>query len=127
MHPRTRAAMHRFQLALPEGIRALDPLGYLAFVGLIERARLVLSDSGGVQEEASVLGTPCLTLRENTERPITIELGTNVVVGTDPIRVVEAGRAALSGGARPASIPLWDGQAATRIAQVLLDHFRRGA
>lgn len=119
VHPRTRIRLAR--LTLPPNIRVVEPLGYPDFIGLLAASRLVLSDSGGVQEEASVLGIPCLTLRDTTERPITVTLGTNRVVGTDADEVLSAARSALSHPWAPAEIPLWDGKAGERIAGVLLD------
>jgi UDP-N-acetylglucosamine 2-epimerase (non-hydrolysing) len=96
------------------------PQGYMAFLRLWKDAAVVLTDSGGLQEETTALGVPCLTLRENTERPITVELGTNVVVGTDPDAIVAGVQAVLDGqgrrGRRPA---LWDGKAAERIVAIL--------
>lgn len=124
VHPRTRGRLEAFGLAtrlagIP-GLRLCEPLGYLDFLGLTSQARLVLTDSGGLQEETTVLGIPCLTLRDNTERPITITEGTNALVGTDKDRIVEAARRALAGKARRGRIPdLWDGKAAERIASVL--------
>lgn len=124
LHPRTRKRLaaydlHRF-LSAEHGLIACDPLGYLDFVGLVADAALVLTDSGGVQEETTVLGVPCLTLRESTERPVTISSGTNRVVGTDPLRVVEEALAVLDGAPRPAGLPeLWDGRAAERIVDRL--------
>jgi UDP-N-acetylglucosamine 2-epimerase (non-hydrolysing) len=118
VHPRTRAQLADVQI--PPTIHVVDPLGYLDFVGLQASARLVLSDSGGIQEETSVLGVPCLTLRDTTERPITVMLGTNQVVGTDPDEVLSAARSALARSWAPAKIPLWDGQAGERIADVML-------
>src|SRR5205085_3918744 len=105
-------------------LRLIDPLGYLDFLSLYSSARLVLTDSGGIQEETTALGIPCLTLRENTERPITVELGTNVIVGTDTNRIVAAAYAALNGSAKRATQqpPLWDGQTADRILGALEDH-----
>jgi UDP-N-acetylglucosamine 2-epimerase (non-hydrolysing) len=103
-------------------IRAVEPLGYLDFIALMEQATLVLTDSGGVQEETTALGVPCLTLRENTERPITVTVGTNILVGTAEERIVEAGRSVLDGkaksGGRP---PLWDGRAGERAAKLLVE------
>jgi UDP-N-acetylglucosamine 2-epimerase (non-hydrolysing) len=102
------------------GFRPIEPLGYLDFLHLQKRARLVLTDSGGIQEEASILGVPCLTLRENTERPITTTRGTNVLVGSDTKKIVAVARRILRAPApRPRPIPLWDGRAAGRIAEVL--------
>ncbi len=92
---------------------------YVEFLGLLSNAALVLTDSGGIQEETSVLGVPCLTLRSNTERPITCELGTNQVIGTDPKTIADAANKALSQEWNRAAIPLWDGKVAERIAEVL--------
>src|SRR5205814_2577284 len=113
IHPRTRARIDAAGLgALLQAPRilALAPLGYLDMLGLMAKARLVLTDSGGVQEETTALGIPCLTARENTERPITVEQGTNTIVGSDPKRI-EAGVAEiLSGGGKAGRVPeLWDG------------------
>jgi UDP-N-acetylglucosamine 2-epimerase (non-hydrolysing) len=101
------------------GLHLIEPLGYLDFLHLQKRARLVLTDSGGIQEEASILGVPCVTLRDNTERPITLARGTNVLVGSDTKRIVAAARRILRAPPpRPRPIPLWDGRAAERIAAV---------
>ena len=103
-------------------IRTVAPMSYLPFLGLIARARLVLTDSGGIQEETTCLGIPCLTMRPNTERPITCEIGTNVLVGTDPQRIVQEANSILDGNTRPSGIPeKWDGHAAERIVEVLLN------
>src|SRR5687768_6610442 len=103
-----------------KNLRVVDPLGYLDFLALYSQARLVLTDSGGIQEETTALGIPCLTLRENTERPITVELGTNTVVGTDTARIVNAASAALNGaGTTVRQLPLWDGHTSERILDVL--------
>jgi len=123
VHPRTRKRMEEFgfgpRLAAMKDLRLCDPLGYLEFLGLTSQARLVLTDSGGLQEETTALGIPCLTLRENTERPITVTEGTNVVVGVDPARIVAEAARALDGGGRAGRKPeLWDGHAADRIADV---------
>jgi UDP-N-acetylglucosamine 2-epimerase (non-hydrolysing) len=119
-HPRTRKRLEEFGLAVPAGVRVLDPLGYLEFLGLTDGADLVLTDSGGIQEETTVLGIPCLTLRENTERPVTVEVGTNQLVGLQPDRIVEAAERILNGARRPGRIPdLWDGHAGERIAEVI--------
>ena len=121
MHPRTRGVAERAGLGpLLERLRVLPPAGYLEFLRLQAHARLVLTDSGGVQEETTVLGVPCLTFRENTERPITITHGTNRLIGTDPDRIVPEAHAALSTATRERRVPpLWDGHAAERIAEVL--------
>jgi UDP-N-acetylglucosamine 2-epimerase (non-hydrolysing) len=124
IHPRTRKNLAALGLAqrvaqLP-GLRLVEPLGYLDFLKLMMRAALVLSDSGGIQEETTALGVPCLTLRENTERPITLEEGTNQLVGTDPHRIL-AGYDRIRSGALTGRVPaLWDGHAAERIRDVLL-------
>jgi UDP-N-acetylglucosamine 2-epimerase (non-hydrolysing) len=108
-----------------KGIAYLDPLGYLDFIALLSRARLALTDSGGIQEEATVLELPCLTLRDNTERPVTVTHGTNRVIGTDPGRIVGEALRALDHPPRPTAFPpLWDGQAAARIVKVLAEHWK---
>lgn len=119
VHPRARAKIEARAGSGP--IRLIEPRGYLDFLALQASARLVLTDSGGIQEETTVLGVPCLTLRENTERPITVDQGTNQVVGRDPVRVVAAAREVLAKGVEPRRPPLWDGKAGERIAGVLLD------
>jgi len=118
-HPRTLRSLQ--YLTVPAGVRVIEPLGYLDFLALEASARLVLTDSGGIQEETSVLGVACLTLRDNTERPITIELGTNRLVGRNPDRIVAEGRRALGETAVVRPIPLWDGRAAQRVVDVLVD------
>jgi UDP-N-acetylglucosamine 2-epimerase (non-hydrolysing) len=117
VHPRTRARMDL--AAAPPGLRLVDPQGYLEFLSLTSAARLVLTDSGGLQEESTALGVPCLTLRENTERPITVTEGTNEVVGTDPARIVAAAHRALGGERPPRRPALWDGRAAERAADAI--------
>jgi UDP-N-acetylglucosamine 2-epimerase (non-hydrolysing) len=121
-HPRTRARMQQFGVAAPRGVRVLEPLGYLDFLCLWSNARLVLTDSGGVQEETTALGIPCLTLRPNTERPITVEQGTNRVVGSDPARIKDAVGSILRGELdRERRAPeLWDGHTAERIVDALV-------
>lgn len=107
----------------PMGIACLEPLGYLDFVTLVSRARLVLTDSGGVQEETTVLGVPCLTLRDTTERPVTVSHGTNRVIGGDPGRLVEQALRTLAQPPRPnGRPPLWDGRSSERIVNILLSH-----
>jgi UDP-N-acetylglucosamine 2-epimerase (non-hydrolysing) len=117
-HPRTKAVLGRHEV--PDGVRIIDPLGYLDFVACEAAARLVLTDSGGVQEETTVLGVPCLTLRDNTERPVTITDGTNRLVGRDPERILAAVEEVLVDPPRGRRPPLWDGRAAARIADVLV-------
>lgn len=104
------------------GIWCLDPLGYLDFMALVAGARLILTDSGGIQEETTALGIPCLTLRENTERPVTISHGTNHLVGTSPEKIMDEAMRALKGPrVAPSPPPLWDGHAAERIVSILLE------
>jgi UDP-N-acetylglucosamine 2-epimerase (non-hydrolysing) len=130
VHPRTRRSVEEFGLDEDEAgvdLRLIEPLGYLDFLRLYSGARLVLTDSGGIQEETTALGVPCLTLRENTERPVTVESGTNRVVGTDPERIVAEAESALARSredAPPRLPPLWDGRAAGRILDALLERTR---
>jgi UDP-N-acetylglucosamine 2-epimerase (non-hydrolysing) len=128
VHPRTRKTIAELGLGARveriKGLRLIEPLGYLDFLGLYSNAKLVLTDSGGLQEETTFLRIPCLTLRENTERPVTVEQGTNVVVGTDPQKITAAAIAALEGSLdrneQPLP-PLWDGHTAERILNSLLE------
>ena len=135
IHPRTRKNIERFGL-LPylgsaasgksTGIVPLDPLGYLEFLSLNDCARIVLTDSGGVQEETTVLGVPCLTLRENTERPATVLHGTNQVVGVDPDRILAAAQSILQKTSSPSRCPpLWDGKTASRIVAIIREYLQR--
>jgi UDP-N-acetylglucosamine 2-epimerase (non-hydrolysing) len=123
VHPRTRPMLSRSTQAasmVADGrLRVIDPLGYLDFVSLLETAGVVLTDSGGIQEETTILGVPCLTLRENTERPITETHGTNQVVGTSAERILEGWRRIVGGLPVRPPPPLWDGHAASRIVAVL--------
>jgi UDP-N-acetylglucosamine 2-epimerase (non-hydrolysing) len=116
-HPRAAGPIRR--AGLPAGIKLIPPAGYLDFIALQAAARLVLTDSGGVQEETTVLGVPCLTLRERTERPITVTEGTNRLVGRDPAGIVAAAREVLAAPPAPRVPALWDGKAGQRIAAVL--------
>jgi UDP-N-acetylglucosamine 2-epimerase (non-hydrolysing) len=137
VHPRvrpqleTRAGLTWLEDSQPKmpssGILCLPPQGYLDFVALVSKARLVLTDSGGIQEETTILQVPCLTLRDSTERPITVTHGTNRVIGTDPGRIVTEASAVLAQDRRPSPPPpLWDGRAAVRIVDTLLSHDFRG-
>lgn len=118
VHPRTRA---RVDVQPPvDNIALIDPTGYLDTIALQAGARLVLTDSGGIQEETTVLGVPCVTIRESTERPITVTEGTNRVVGTDPVLIVQTANAAIDGDFEMRRPQLWDGRAAERIADVLI-------
>jgi UDP-N-acetylglucosamine 2-epimerase (non-hydrolysing) len=119
VHPRTRKSLEACAVALPN-LLLCPPLGYLEFMKLVEGARLVLTDSGGIQEETTYLGIPCLTLRRNTERPSTVEQGTNLLVGDDPEQIVSTAVQVLSESPKERRIPdLWDGHAARRILNVL--------
>jgi UDP-N-acetylglucosamine 2-epimerase (non-hydrolysing) len=124
VHPRTRPALGRsssVQRLVDDGrIRLLDPLGYLEFLGLMAAGRVAVTDSGGIQEETTVLGVPCLTLRTSTERPVTISEGTNRLVGIEPDAIV-AGWNEVKTGTGTARVPrLWDGRASARIVEILL-------
>ena len=123
IHPRTLAGLRLAglePLLARHAIVRLPPLGYLEMLGLMQEARLVLTDSGGIQEESTALGVPCLTLRANTERPVTVTDGTNTLAGTDPAAILEMASTILdTGGKRGRIPPLWDGRAATRIAAVI--------
>ncbi|HKR61846.1 MAG TPA: UDP-N-acetylglucosamine 2-epimerase (non-hydrolyzing) [Pyrinomonadaceae bacterium] len=127
VHPRTEKQILELKsierlLEAKNGLFLAPPLGYLDFLQLYSGARVVLTDSGGIQEETTVLGIPCVTLRENTERPVTVEMGTNTIVGTDPQRIIAAAFAALDQGPRSGHQipPLWDGHTADRILDALL-------
>lgn len=123
VHPRTRARLGHPQTALPPSLRLLEPLGYLDFLSLEAGSALVLTDSGGIQEETTVLGVPCLTLRDNTERPATIELGTNRLAGTKKASILAAWREMQTSPQRAQVPPLWDGQAGVRSREVLRKHY----
>jgi UDP-N-acetylglucosamine 2-epimerase (non-hydrolysing) len=123
VHPRTRKMLAdqglSGMLERAPGLRLVEPMGYLEFLALTSQARLILTDSGGLQEESTALGVPCLTLRENTERPITVEQGTNLVVGTDPVRISQEADRILNGQGKQGRVPeLWDGRSAERIAEL---------
>ncbi|MBI3272538.1 MAG: UDP-N-acetylglucosamine 2-epimerase (non-hydrolyzing) [Planctomycetes bacterium] len=134
VHPRTRRSIEEVAGAglrplpeasgsLPQGLYGSEPMGYLDFLGLVAEAGVVLTDSGGLQEETTALGVPCVTMREGTERPVTVTTGTNTLVGTDPERLVATALEALAGRGKRGAVPLlWDGRSAERIARIL----RRG-
>lgn len=120
LHPRTRVNLDKFGVSLGDQVVLTGPLPYMDFLNLWKDARFVLTDSGGLQEETTALGVPCITVRENTERPITVELGTNVIAGTDPEKVGMAAFKILEGRGKPGQRPdLWDGKAAERIVAIL--------
>jgi len=120
IHPRTRKRVEEFGLSL-NGVRTVEPLGYLEFLNLMSSAGVVLTDSGGLQEETTILRVPCLTLRYNTERPVTIDHGTNIMVGPVKTRILSAFQRIVSGDWKPAGPPeLWDGRAASRIVDVIV-------
>src|SRR6185312_402550 len=122
VHPRTRKMMEALDPgSAPAGLTLIEPLGYLDFLSLLTDARAVLTDSGGIQEETTYLGVPCFTLRANTERPVTVDVGTNTLLGLEPGAIAEIPAALASRPSRkPEPPPLWDGRAAERIADVLL-------
>jgi UDP-N-acetylglucosamine 2-epimerase (non-hydrolysing) len=127
VHPRTRRRLEALATVLPAmpGLRLVDPLPYLDFLALMAHARCVLTDSGGIQEETTALGIPCLTLRNGTERPITVTCGTNRIVGTDPDAIYQSWRDVVEGKWPRGELPeLWDGRAAGRIVRVLLGRTR---
>ena len=124
IHPRTRKMISRF--GMDERVKRMcnltltPPLGYLSFLNLMANARLLITDSGGIQEETTFLQIPCITLRENTERPVTIDLGTNTLVGMNPEQILQSYREAMNGSRRQSRIPpLWDGKAAERIVEII--------
>ena len=119
MHPRTKKNIEKMNLKVPDGVAAIEPVGYLEFLQLMANAKLVLTDSGGIQEESCALKVPCVTLRENTERPETLEVGSNVLAGYDPEKIVESVRIMLK-KERNWPNPFGDGKAAEKILRVLL-------
>jgi UDP-N-acetylglucosamine 2-epimerase (non-hydrolysing) len=123
MHPRTHMAVQELGRVRGEGLRLLPPLGYLEFLALVTASAGVLTDSGGIQEETTYLGIPCFTLRPNTERPITVELGTNTVLGLDPARILDVPELIRSQPREGRIPPLWDGNASRRIVDVLARTF----
>lgn len=126
IHPRTRKMLDAFglrsRIERMKNLVLCDPIGYLDFLKLMDHSAFVLTDSGGIQEESTVLGIPCLTLRNNTERPITIEQGTNILVGTNSKRIIEESFKIIDGKCKTGSIPpLWDGKASERIVNIISD------
>jgi UDP-N-acetylglucosamine 2-epimerase (non-hydrolysing) len=120
VHPRTRGRLASLPARPEGGLRLIEPLGYLDFLSLEQHARLVITDSGGIQEETTCLRIPCITLRENTERPVTVSLGTNTLVGRNMDRLKQEVRAVLAGEAKKGKLPpLWDGNASVRISDVI--------
>ena len=126
VHPRTRGNLEKFGIDLGPNITLVGPQAYMAFLNLWKDAAVVLTDSGGLQEETTALGVPCITIRENTERPVTVDEGTNVLAGTDPARIVAEARKVLCGEGKQGRRPhLWDGKAAERIVAVLAEALHR--
>lgn len=121
VHPRTRANLEKFRIDLGPNVTLIGPQGYMSFLSLWKDAVVVLTDSGGLQEETTALGVPCITIRENTERPVTVEEGTNVLAGIDPARIVAEARKVIGGEGKKGQRPhLWDGRAAERIVDILM-------
>ena len=131
LHPRTRNNLETLGLGgrvkAMRNLRIVDPLGYLDFMKLLSESRIVLTDSGGIQEETTILQVPCLTLRENTERPVTAEIGSNQIVGTRAASIIAAYRSVMAGDGPPCGTPpLWDGRAAERIVEIIVRELRMG-
>ena len=121
VHPRTRERMETFGIQPAKGITLLPPLPYMSFLNLWKDASLVLTDSGGLQEETTALGIPCLTIRESTERPVTVTQGTNALVGTSPLKIMDAFDTVMDGRWKPGQRPhFWDGRSAERIAELIM-------
>ncbi|WP_431237374.1 non-hydrolyzing UDP-N-acetylglucosamine 2-epimerase [Mycolicibacterium aichiense] len=119
-HPRTRKNIEQFGIDMGPDITIVAPQAYMPFLNLWKDAAVVLTDSGGLQEETTALGVPCITIRENTERPVTVTEGTNVLSGTDPVRIVAEARRVLQGNGKHGGRPMfWDGRAAERIVEIL--------
>ena len=118
IHPRTKKNLEKFSLRLPEGVRTIDPVGYRDFLRLEASASLVLTDSGGVQEESCILGTPCVTLRDNTERPETVDVGANVVAGSSPSEILKAAKQMMDSKGSWCQ-PFGDGRSGARIVEII--------
>ncbi|MES2208433.1 MAG: UDP-N-acetylglucosamine 2-epimerase (non-hydrolyzing) [Pseudomonadota bacterium] len=126
VHPRTRANLEKFGIELGEQIILVKPLSYMDFLNVWKDAQVVLTDSGGLQEETTALGVPCITLRDNTERPVTVEEGTNILVGTQPEKVITETRKVLAGEGKQGKRPeLWDGYAAERIVKIIAEKLKK--
>jgi len=122
VHPRTQNSINNCTIALSDNIKLLDPLPYIEFLGLMSNAKLVVTDSGGIQEETTCLGIQCITVRDNTERPVTVESGTNHLAGTDPEKIIITFHEILNGKIKKGQIPpKWDGNAGIRIANIIND------
>lgn len=121
IYPRTKKQIQKYKYNdFFDVVKCIEPVGYIDFLRLMINSKLVITDSGGIQEETTILGIPCLTVRENTERPITITEGTNILVGTNTNRILNGYRESLN-MAKPVTRPeLWDGKASERIVQILL-------
>jgi UDP-N-acetylglucosamine 2-epimerase (non-hydrolysing) len=120
VHPRTQGNLEKFGIELGPGITLVGPQAYMPFLNLWKDAAVVLTDSGGLQEETTAMGVPCITIRNNTERPVTVEQGSNVLAGTDPMNIVAETRKVLRGEGKRGRRPhLWDGKAAERIVAIL--------
>ena len=119
VHPRSRKLMERFDIVPPEGVVLIDPIGFMEFLKLEQEASLILTDSGGVQEESCVLRVPCVTLRENTERPETIDVGANILAGTDPDKIVECADIMME-RKRNWENPFGDGKSSKKIVDIIL-------
>ncbi len=122
VHPRTRKNLEKFELRteLDTGIQLLDPIGYIDFLALTRSAELVITDSGGIQEETTFLGVQCITVRDNTERPVTVSAGTNQLIGTNLNKVEAAAEEILAGNIKKGGIPeFWDGHTAERIVEII--------
>jgi len=128
IHPRTKDNIRKFQLEslLSNNIILTDPIGYIDFLALSSNAELIITDSGGIQEESTFLGVQCITVRNNTERPSTVEIGTNHLIGTDLSKVKKAALEVLKEKIKTGSIPpLWDGMTSERITKIIVESFNR--